>query len=59
MPSRTDLCFPVADNAAEIAHPRHAELRPLPSIWGHRTGDPWGDAAAHDVLRGAVAAWLA
>ncbi len=58
MPSRTDLYFPVADNAAEIAHLRHAELRPIPSIWGHRAGNPVGDEAARDFLRGAVADWL-
>ena len=58
MPSRTDQYFPVADNAAEIAHLRHAELRPIPSIWGHRAGNPVGDAAARDFLRRAVADWL-
>jgi homoserine O-acetyltransferase len=58
MPSRTDLYFPVADNADEIAHLRDAELRPIPSIWGHRAGNPVGDAAARDFLRKAVADWL-
>ena len=58
MPSRTDLYFPVADNAAEVAHLRHAELRPIPSIWGHRAGNPAGEAAARDFVRKAVADWL-
>ena len=35
MPSETDLYFPVADNAAEVAAMPSAELRPIPSIWGH------------------------
>ena len=58
IPSRTDLYFPVADNAAEIAHLRRAELRPIPSISGHRAGNPVGDAPARDFLRRAVADWL-
>ncbi len=58
MPSRTDLYFPVADNADEMAHLRHAELRPIPSIWGHRAGNPVGEADARAFIRTAVAAWL-
>ena len=40
LPSETDLYFRVADNAAELAHLRRGELRPIPSIWGHRAGNP-------------------
>ena len=58
LPSRTDLYFPVADNAGEIAHLRRAELRPIPSIWGHRAGNPAGEAEARAFLRDAVADWL-
>ena len=58
VPSRTDLYFPVADNADEIAHLRHAELRPIPSIWGHRAGNPTGEPAARAFLRKAVTDWL-
>ena len=58
MPSRTDLYFPVADNAQEIAHLRHAELRPIPSIWGHRAGNPAANPADAAFLRNAVADWL-
>ena len=58
MPSRTDLYFPVADNAAEIAHLRHAELRPIPSIWGHRAGNPSNNPADLAFLRRAVVEWL-
>lgn len=40
MPSRTDLYFRVADNEAEMPHLQSAELAPIPSIWGHRAGNP-------------------
>lgn len=40
LPSETDLYFRVADNEAELAHLRHGMLRPIPSIWGHRAGNP-------------------
>jgi homoserine O-acetyltransferase len=58
MPGRTDLYFPVADNADEIAHLAHAELRPIPSIWGHRAGAPQGNPADLAFLRAAVRGWL-
>lgn len=35
MPCETDLYFPVADNAAEVALLPDAELKAIPSIWGH------------------------
>ncbi|MFL9924527.1 alpha/beta fold hydrolase [Herbaspirillum lusitanum] len=40
MPGDHDLYFQVADNAAEMKHLRHATLAPIPSIWGHRAGNP-------------------
>jgi homoserine O-acetyltransferase len=40
MPSETDLYFTVADNALEVANLKRAELRTIPSIWGHRAGNP-------------------
>jgi homoserine O-acetyltransferase len=40
MPSQTDLYFPPEDNAVEVRHMPHAELRPIPSIWGHMAGRP-------------------
>jgi homoserine O-acetyltransferase len=58
MPCRTDLYFPVADNADEIAHLTHAELRPIPSIWGHRAGAPQGNPVDFAFLRAAVRGWL-
>jgi homoserine O-acetyltransferase len=35
MPSETDLYFRVRDNEIEVRHMRNAQLRPIPSIWGH------------------------
>jgi len=40
MPSETDLYFTVEDNRREVARMPRAELRPIPSIWGHRAGNP-------------------
>ncbi|MFN4165378.1 MAG: alpha/beta fold hydrolase [Ferrovibrio sp.] len=40
MPGATDLYFRVADNEAELPHLAKAELKPIPSIWGHRAGNP-------------------
>ncbi len=59
MPSATDLYFPVADNADELRHLRHGELLPIPSIWGHRAGNPAANPADQAFLRTAVTAWLA
>ena len=58
MPSRTDLYFPVADNADEMAHLRHAELRPIPTIWGHRAGAPQSNPDDFNFVRAAVRDWL-
>ena len=38
MPCQTDLYFPPDDSEIEVAHMAHAELRVIPSIWGHMAG---------------------
>lgn len=38
MPGKTDLYFPPEDNEYEVSHMPDAELRPIPSIWGHFAG---------------------
>lgn len=38
MPGATDLYFRVRDNEVEVAQMPNAELRPIPSIWGHVAG---------------------
>jgi len=40
MPSRTDQYFPPEDNEIEVGHMSNAELRVIPSIWGHLAGGP-------------------
>ena len=47
MPSRTDLYFPPEDNEIEVAMMADAELRVIPSIYGHIAGFP-GMAPAGD-----------
>jgi homoserine O-acetyltransferase/O-succinyltransferase len=58
MPGRTDLYFPVADNALEMPHLERAELRPIPSTWGHIAGSPAPSHADFSFLRSAVRTWL-
>ena len=38
MPCETDLYFRVRDNELEVERMSNAELRPIPSIWGHAAG---------------------
>jgi homoserine O-acetyltransferase len=58
MPSATDLYFRVADNEAELAHLKSAELAAIPSIWGHRAGNPRGNPADLAFLAAQVRSWL-
>ena len=41
MPSASDLYFTPDDCAREAALISHAEYRAIPSIWGHRAGNPY------------------
>jgi len=59
LPGATDLYFRVADNEAEMPHLRHAELCPIPSINGHRAGNPNGLTEDAAFLRAQVRRWLA
>jgi homoserine O-acetyltransferase len=58
MPGETDLYFRVADNAAELPSLANAALRPTPSIWGHRAGNPVSNPADARFIRDAVQDWL-
>jgi homoserine O-acetyltransferase len=58
LPSETDLYFRVADNALEAAHLTDAELLPIPSIWGHRAGNPAANPRDAAFLKQAVRRWL-
>lgn len=58
MPGATDLYFRTADNEAELPHLRHAALKPIPSIWGHRAGNPVVNPADAAFIHQQVRAWL-
>ncbi len=58
LPSETDLYFRVADNAAELPHLADADLRVIPSVWGHRAGAPEPGHRDFAFLREAVREWL-
>jgi len=59
MPSETDLYFRVEDNRREVALMPNAELRPIPSIWGHRAGNPTQNPADAKFLNDALGELLA
>jgi homoserine O-acetyltransferase len=59
LPGATDLYFRTADNEAELPFLRHALLRPIPSIWGHRAGNPVVNPADFEFIKKEVRAWLA
>ena len=58
MPGETDQYFRVADNEDELPYLAHAALRPIPSIWGHRAGNPVQNPADQAFLREQVRTWL-
>jgi len=58
LPGATDLYFRVADNEAELPYLANAVVHPIPSIWGHRAGNPILNKADQDFLKREVNAWL-
>ena len=48
LPSRTDLYFPPEDNEVEVAMMPNAELRIIPSVYGHAAGFPGLSTAEDD-----------
>ena len=59
MPGDHDLYFQVDDNRLEMHHLRHAELRPIPSVWGHRAGNPRDQPEDRAFIESQVKALLA
>jgi homoserine O-acetyltransferase/O-succinyltransferase len=59
MPGATDLYFRTADNEAELPFLATASLQPIPSIWGHRAGNPVANPADMLFIQNQVRAWLA
>lgn len=54
MPSTTDLYFTPDDCAREAALIPNAEYRPIPSIWGHRAGNPYQNPEDEQFIRQAI-----
>ena len=54
MPSQTDLYFTPEDCAAEAAKIPNAQYLPIPSIWGHRAGNPYQNPEDAAFIRTAV-----
>jgi homoserine O-acetyltransferase/O-succinyltransferase len=54
MPSQTDLYFTPEDCAAEAARIPDARYFPIPSIWGHRAGNPYQHPEDAAFIRTAV-----
>ncbi len=58
MPSATDLYFQTADNRLELPFLKRGRLLEIPSMWGHRAGNPRGNpvdtafiaSAVHELL---------
>ena len=59
MPGATDLYFRVADNEAELPLLQSAALKPIPSIWGHRAGNPAVNPPDAEFIKQNVRRWLA
>jgi len=58
MPSITDLYFPPEDCAAEAELIPQATYQPIPSIWGHRAGNPAQNPEDEIFIRQAVQSLL-
>jgi homoserine O-acetyltransferase len=59
MPGDHDLYFQVDDNRLELPHLRHAALHPIPSVWGHRAGNPVSQPEDRAFIEAHVQALLA
>jgi homoserine O-acetyltransferase len=58
MPGEQDLYFTVADNQLEMQHLANAQLLPIPSVWGHRAGNPVVETADRAFIDRHVSALL-
>jgi homoserine O-acetyltransferase len=59
MPGDHDLYFQVDDSRAEMQHLKNAELKPIPSVWGHRAGNPVNQPQDRAFIEQQVKALLA
>jgi homoserine O-acetyltransferase len=58
MPSATDLYFQTDDNRAELLHLTSATLAEIPSVWGHRAGNPRDNPDDSEFVDSQVSALL-
>ncbi len=58
MPGDHDMYFRVEDNRRELEHLQRGTLHPIPSVWGHRAGNPAQNPADATVIRDAVQSLL-
>jgi homoserine O-acetyltransferase len=61
MPGQTDRYFDMRDNEAELGrlvNAKSAELHPIPSIHGHRAGNPINNPADRDFINAEISALL-
>ncbi len=58
MPSATDLYFQTDDNRLELPHLKHGRLAEIPSVWGHRAGNPRDNKQDQDFIDKQVEALL-
>lgn len=54
MPATTDLYFTPEDCEAEASLIPNSEYRPIPSIWGHRAGNPYQNPEDESFIQQAV-----
>jgi homoserine O-acetyltransferase/O-succinyltransferase len=59
MPATTDLYFTSDDCAAEAALIHNAQYQPIPSIWGHRAGNPYQNPDDAAFIRSQIQVLLA
>ena len=59
MPGDHDLYFQVEDNRRELQSLRRGDLQPIPSVWGHRAGNPVNQPEDRAFIETRVKALLA
>ncbi len=59
MPSATDLYFQTEDNRLELQHLKYGRLVEIPSVWGHRAGNPRDNPEDAAFIDAEVEAFLA
>lgn len=59
LPSQTDFYFQPEDVRTEMAHVSNARVRVIPSIWGHRAGNPVSWAPDAEFISTEVSRFLA